>query len=76
MTIIESEAFLALDEAKQQELVDLFATTQYEVAARLGIEPNVDGGPAWTDEEADRIMADIARWFLPGLLIGSAPASA
>jgi len=71
MAFIDSEAFLALDEDTQQELVEFFVFGQYEIAAELGIEPNLDGGPAWTDEEAQRIWAVIERRHLP-VLIGSA----
>jgi hypothetical protein len=50
------------EEMVEQELVELFAVTQHEVAERLGMT-RPDGG--WEEADADRIMAEIERVHRP-----------
>jgi ParB-like chromosome segregation protein Spo0J len=51
------------EEMVEQELVEYFAFTQDEVAVELGLQRQSDG--AWSDDAADRIMAEIRRQKLP-----------
>ena len=50
-------------ESVETDLVEYFAFTQDEVAAELGIKRQPDG--SWSDEDADRIMAEIERTKRP-----------
>jgi hypothetical protein len=50
------------EEMVEQELVELFAVTQHEVAERLGMTCPDDG---WSEADGDRIMAEIKRVHRP-----------
>lgn len=56
------------EEIVATELLDLFINLQDEVAADLGIERQ-PGSIGWSDEDGDRIVAEIDRQFRP-LIIG------